>query len=200
MRSDIENYLRAQPLDEEFEGVIADMTLANFNNKHVNTFVSKIFGSEVASDVKQVNINQNNANYGGYGQPPQPGYGQPPQPGYGQPPQPGYGQPPQPGYGQPPQPGYGQPPQPGYGYPPQPGYGQPPQPGYGYPQGNGGYNQPYNGGVNQGPENNYHFSDERPKQSPPPPSGNNQNKNLDDMNDKEFEGVLDDFIKGLKDI
>ena len=186
----IEKYLRAQPLDEEFEGVIADMTLANFNHKHVDTFVSKIFGSEVASNVKTVNINQNNANQGGYGQP-QNGYGQPPRPGYGQPPQPGYGYPPQPGYGQPPQPGYGQPPQPGYGYPPQPGYGQPPQPGYGQPP-QPGYGQP----PQSGPANNYQFN-ETPKQAPPP---NNQNKNLDEMNDKEFEGVLDDFIKGLKDI
>ena len=29
---------------------------------------------------------------------------------------------------------------------------------------------------------------------------NNPNKKVEEMDDKEFEGVLDDFIKGLKDI
>ena len=202
----IEKYLLAQPLDEEFEGVIADMTLANFNNNHVDAFVSKIFESNV-SKVNTVNINKDipPSNQGnghpqpGYGHPqpgyghPQPGYGQPqpgyrhPQPGYGHP-QPGYGHP-QPGYGHP-QPGYGHP-QPGYGHP-QPGYGQP-QPGYGHPQpGYGGNDKPVNA-----PQNNYQFDDDQPKNSPSP---NNQNKNVEEMNDKEFENVLDDFIKGLKDI
>jgi hypothetical protein len=218
----IEKYLLAQPLDEEFEGVIADMTLANFNNKHVNTFVSKIFGTDESEvNIKDINQNKQPPSQPGYGQP-QPGYGYPPsQPGYGYPaPQQGYGYPPnnQPGYGAPNnQPGYGAPPpphNPGYGYgPSQPGYGQPGnQPGYGQPGNQPGYGQPGNqpgyGGpsngqqrfeqpVNSAPANNYQVGGETPKNGVP---GNNGNKNLEEMDDKEFEGVLDDFIKGLKDI
>ena len=80
------------------------MTLANFNSKHVDKFVSSIFESNV-SDVNTINIDKMNNN------------GQPP------------------------------------GYP-QPGNGQ----------------QPY------------------------------KEKNIDEMNDNEFEGALDDFIKSLKDV
>ena len=186
---------------------------ANFNTKHVDTFVSKIFDSNV-SEVKKVDLNNNNQNNQppkspGYRQPPQnpqPGFGQP-QPGYGypnHPPQnPGYGYPQnQPGY-PPKNPGYGYPqnPQPGYGYPqnPQPGYGYPqnPQPGYGYPQNPQNPPDRYVGTGIPPANNDYHVEQEQPKNNVPP----KQNpKNLDNMNDNEFEGVLDDFIKGLKDI
>ena len=40
-------------------------------------------------------------------------------------------------------------------------------------------------------------NDEPPKSAPSPPA--NQ-KNVDQMDDKEFENALDDFIKGLKDL
>ena len=116
---EIEKYLLAQPLDEEFEGVIADMTLANFNNKHVDTFVSKIFQSSV-SEVKQVDIKKDM--------------------------------------------------------------------GYGHGNGNGGGGQP----------NHYGYQDQPFGQGPNQPG--NQRKDLNEMNDEEFEDVLDDFIKSLKDV
>ena len=65
---EIEKYLIAQPLDQEYERVIADMTLANFNIKQVDEFVSKVFHTDI-SEVKTVNINKQPG--------PQPGYGGP---------------------------------------------------------------------------------------------------------------------------
>jgi hypothetical protein len=146
LTKEIIEYLHKQPRDEEFEGVIADMTLANFNNKQVDTFVSKIFDSSIPSSSKM----SNNQHY------PKP----PSQPSFG-----------------------------GQG-----GYGN------GYPQMNPHMSSP-----------NANFC---PPSSMPPPSnldqkyehptqgGNNnrQTKNIGEMDDKEFEGALDDFIKGLKDI
>jgi hypothetical protein len=116
---EVEKYLLAQPLDEEFEGVIADMTLANFNKMHVDTFVSKVFQSNV-SEVKKVDLNNGN------------------------------------------------------------------QPGHGHPQSGGG----------GGPPNNYNYPDQPYTQG----QGNHHKKDLNEMNDEEFEDVLDDFIKSLKDV
>jgi hypothetical protein len=97
----LEKYLIAQPKDEEFELIIADMTLANFNNPQVDAFVSNIFQSNV-SEVKTIDIKKN-----------------------------------------------------------------------GHSPGN----------------------------DVPPPNGNYPNdKKFEDMDDSEFEGVLDNFIKSLKDI
>lgn len=143
--------MRNQPRDQEFEGVIADMTLVNFTHNEVNSFVSKIFDSKIPASSKLSNNH--------YPKPP-------PQPSFG-----GHGQPPNP-YNQYPNSGYPHPsPTPGSNFSP-PTSMPPPSNQYGGYSGHPGH------------------PTEQPKQG----------KNLGDMNDEEFEGALDDFIKDLKDI
>ena len=217
----IETYLRNQPRDEEFEAVISDMTLANFNETNVNNFVSKIFDSNI-SDVKQVNPDfpDPSSNNGHHNPPYNPGPSQPYNPGPSQPyNNQGQGHGNGHGHGQQYNQGHGQ----QYNQHPNPPYNPGPQQPY-----NPGPNNHYNVPNNQNYQNNQNHGNHGNQQGNfPPPShqyqGNNNQghpepfvgnqgpsdnqkdvkpnpQNVGAMNDDEFEDALDDFIKGLKDL
>ena len=150
---EIETYLRNQPKDEEFEILVENMTLSNFNSKNIDMFINKIFKLG-DSDVKSVNtkdFNQYQQNY-----PPDHPYYQAQNNNY-----------------------------------PNNFYPSPPPSNMMTPNQNNNY-QPQNPHPKEPSPYN-----EPPRSSPSPPE--NQ-KNVDQMDDKEFESALDDFIKGLKDL
>ena len=188
---EIKKYLQGHPLDEEFEGVIADMTLANFNNLEVESFVSKVFDSQVPTASKMNNNhhypkNDDQPSFGGKGN----NGGFPGNNGGSPNNNQGY-----PNNNQ----GY---PNNNQGYPnnnPYPnnqGYpGNAPYPDQGFNQGNPGFSSP---NANFRAPSNLPMNSGHP--SPQPVNNQPQKKNIQEMNDNEFEGALDDFIKGLKDI
>jgi hypothetical protein len=149
------------------------MTLANFNNEQVETFVSTIFDSKIPTSSK---MNNQNTHY------PQP----PNQPSFGN-----HGTP----YGGPAPNNYHN--QPNYGYPHPPNNNM----------NNANFNPPSSLPMNSTPNfqnqqpspQGQQFGNPQPQYHEEGVKGKGKT-NIQDMDDQEFEGALDDFIKGLKDI
>ena len=170
------------------------MTLANFNHHQVESFVSNVFDSKVPVSSKLSKNNHYTAPQGGN----QPSFG-----GHGR----NFGGPPGNNYNNFPNQGYQQPPSnfnnANFNPPSSmPLNSNPPNNPQNNPQYTPPYNQPYHP-PNNTPYNGPHQYAppyQAPNQQGYPTEQPKQGKNLEEMNDQEFEGALDDFIKGLKDI